>query len=91
MVYLGYGLTLQVFVSRLYKISYSDDQLSFYLSSLIASCEYSSRGVCITSLIIKSNPANYTAWAYRMDCAERLELPLADEMGIRAFLIVTML
>lgn len=58
----------------------TDDQLSFYLSSLIASCEYSSRGVCITSLIIKSNPANYTAWAYRMDCAERLELPLADEM-----------
>ncbi|GBE59435.1 prenyltransferase alpha subunit repeat domain containing protein [Babesia ovata] len=58
----------------------TDRQLSFYLSHLIANGEHSSRGVYLTSLAIKHNPANYTAWAYRMDCAEKLQLSLTDEM-----------
>ncbi|CDR96506.1 protein prenyltransferase alpha subunit repeat domain containing protein, putative [Babesia bigemina] len=58
----------------------TDRQLSLYLSHLMERGEHSSRGIYVASIAIKHNPANYTAWAYRMECAETLQLSLADEM-----------
>ncbi|GFE52905.1 prenyltransferase alpha subunit repeat domain containing protein [Babesia ovis] len=58
----------------------TDEQISRYLEFLMSSCEYSARGVYIASLAIIRNPANYSAWAYRMECSERLQLSLQSEM-----------
>lgn len=62
------------------KVDDTDEKLFFYLSYLIASKEFSSRGIYITSLLIKRNPSNYSAWTYRMECVERLKPTLASEM-----------
>ncbi|ORM41118.1 Protein farnesyltransferase/geranylgeranyltransferase type-1 subunit alpha [Babesia sp. Xinjiang] len=66
----------------LFKIrsDHTDDVISCYLAHFISTGEYSSRGIYIASLAIKHNPANYSAWAYRMDCSERLHLSLEDEL-----------
>ncbi|UVC49638.1 protein farnesyltransferase subunit alpha [Theileria orientalis] len=55
-------------------------RVSHLFNALIKSKEYSTRGMYLSKLMIKLNPANYTAWHYRLLCVKTLELNLEEEL-----------
>ncbi|EKX73214.1 protein farnesyltransferase alpha subunit, putative [Theileria equi strain WA] len=57
-----------------------DERVDSLMRKLIKRREYSTRGLYITTILIKLNPANYTAWYYRNECINRLNISLEDEL-----------
>ncbi|KAK2195953.1 Protein prenyltransferase [Babesia duncani] len=59
----------------------SDELVSEYLAALLNADEFSQRGLYISGLAIKNNPANYSAWYYRMECINQMKLSINEELG----------
>ncbi|UKJ88660.2 hypothetical protein MACJ_001904 [Theileria orientalis] len=55
-------------------------RISCLFNALIKNKEYSVRGLYLSKLMIKLNPANYTAWYYRLQCIKTLDLDLEEEI-----------
>ncbi|XP_955405.1 protein farnesyltransferase alpha subunit, putative [Theileria annulata] len=52
-----------------------------FFKVLIKNKEFSTRGLYLTSIIIKYNPADYTSWYYRNECLKALDVDLNDELN----------
>ena len=55
-----------------------------YFRALLKAEEVSERGLELTSLVIDTNPANYTAWFWRRKCLEATNADLGAELEYTA-------
>eukprot|EP00375_Theileria_parva_P000167 XP_762836.1 hypothetical protein [Theileria parva strain Muguga] len=51
-----------------------------FFKVLIKNREFSTRGLYLTTIIIKFNSADYTAWYYRNECMKSLDMDLREEL-----------
>lgn len=62
-------------------LSETEEKVLNYMMLLRDRREISGRLHYLTTLAIKFNPSNYTAWSLRLECVKKLRMSAIDELG----------
>jgi protein farnesyltransferase/geranylgeranyltransferase type-1 subunit alpha len=73
----------QEFIPSVVKIATTPkfDETMGYYRAIVKANEMSERALSITHDVIKLNPANYTAWQYRIKCLVELKADMREELA----------